>query len=46
MGLDAKGWWYEKINDKKSGKQNYGNVAGQFVLGAKEKYGASFEFRV
>lgn len=43
MGLDGKKWWRDKIRDKRSGKQNWGNVAGQFVLSAKEKYGAAHE---
>jgi len=43
MGLDGKAWWREKIKDKKSDKQNWGNVAGQFLLKAKEKYGAAKE---
>lgn len=43
MGLDGKRWWREKIEDYRLGRQNWGNVAGQFILWAKEKYGGSDE---
>ena len=38
MGLDGKGWWREKLADTRSHNQNYGNVAGQFLLCAKAMY--------
>lgn len=43
MGLDGRGWWHQKIRDKRSDTQNWGNVAGQFLLKAKEKYGTASE---
>jgi len=43
LGLDGKTWWFEKLNDKRSAKQNYGNVAGQFLLKAKGKFGSPNE---
>ena len=43
MALDGKGWWREKLDDTRSGKQNYGNVAGQFLLRAKEMYSRPME---
>jgi hypothetical protein len=39
IGLNGEIWWLEKLNDKRSGKQNYGNVAGQFLLKAKGEFG-------
>jgi hypothetical protein len=38
MGLDGRNWWKEKLHDYRSGKQYYGNVAGQFLLKAKQMY--------
>lgn len=38
MGLDGKGWWREKLADTRSDKQNYGNVAGQFLQRANAMY--------
>ena len=43
MGLDGKAWWREKLSDMKSGKQNYGNVAGQFLMKAKKMKAMSGE---
>ena len=43
MALDGKGWWREKLDDTRSSKQNHGNVAGQFLLRAKEMYSRPME---
>lgn len=43
MGLEGKLWWRQKLDDNRLRKQNWGNVAGQFVLRAKEEYGVDEE---
>jgi hypothetical protein len=43
MGLDGKKWWREKLADTRSDKQNYGNVAGQFLMRAKAMYSKPME---
>lgn len=46
MGLDGNSWWQEKIEDTRSNTQNDGNVAGQFILKAKKRYGGSDETEI
>jgi hypothetical protein len=38
MALDGKGWWRKKIEDNRSNRQNWGNIAGQFLLRAFKLY--------
>jgi hypothetical protein len=43
MGLDGISWWHKKLQDEKQKKDNWGNVAGQFLLKAKEELGNAGE---